>query len=108
MNLIDHGFIYPLCSLQAFPKAPHADCELRPDPEDACCQVMFCPDPDAPPRSASSASGAPSGDGGGGPDLNLKAVEPLPSPDGCVFKGESYAKGERFYDGCEQQCQCMG
>ena len=38
----------------------------------------------------------------------LKAVEPLPSPDGCVFKGESYAKGERFYDGCEQQCQCMG
>ena len=103
MNLIDHGFIYPLCSFQAFPKAPHADCELRPDPEDACCQVMFCPDPDAPPRSA-SASGAPSG--GGGDDL--KAVEPLPSPDGCVFKGESYAKGERFYDGCEQQCQCMG
>ena len=93
--------------MQAFPKAPHADCELRPDSEDPCCQVMFCPDPDATPRS--TASGAPSAGGGSGrdPDL-LRAVEPLPSPDGCVFKGESYAKGERFYDGCEQQCQCMG
>ena len=87
--------------LQVFPKASHADCELRPDPEDACCQVMFCPDPDAAPSGGGHDS--PSG----GDTDNLKAVEPLQF-DGCVFKGESYAKGERFYDGCEQQCQCMG
>lgn len=88
---------------QVFPKASHADCELRPDPEDSCCQVMFCPDPDAP----ASPSGGGGGGEGGGPASVLKAVEPLQF-DGCVFKGESYAKGERFYDGCEQQCQCMG
>ena len=80
--------------MQVFPEAS-PDCELRPDPEDPCCQVMFCPDPDAP----ASASG------GGG--ASLKAVEPLRF-DGCVFKNESHAKGDRFYDGCEQQCQCMG
>ena len=27
---------------------------------------------------------------------------------GCVFKNKTYAKDERFYDGCEQQCQCVG
>jgi hypothetical protein len=28
--------------------------------------------------------------------------------DGCVFKNATYGQGERFYDGCEQQCQCVG
>ena len=94
--------------LQVFPKASHADCELRPDPDDSCCQVMFCPDPDAPASPSGGGDGG-SGSGGGGPAGGsvLKAVEPLRF-DGCVFKGENYAKEERFYDGCEQQCQCMG
>lgn len=48
---------------------------------------MFCPDPNA--------------------DERLRPVEPMEF-DGCLFKNSSYAQGERFYDGCEQQCQCMG
>ncbi len=55
-------------------------------------QVMYCPDPDP----AEGEEAAP-----------LKPVEQVEF-DGCVFKNESYAKSERFYDGCEQQCQCMG
>ena len=64
-------------------------CELRTDPSDSCCQVMFCPDPN---------SSQPE---------QLQPVEALEF-DGCLFKNSSYAQGERFYDGCEQQCQCMG
>lgn len=46
---------------------------------------MYCPDPD---------------------DLNLK---PVPEPfEGCVLKNATYLQGQRFYDGCEQQCQCLG
>ena len=49
---------------------------------------MYCPDPSALD------------------DTDLKLV---PEPfDGCVFKNASYEKGQRFYDGCEQQCQCEG
>ena len=51
-------------------------------------QVMFCPDP---------AGGA------------MDGLKPIGLPfDGCVFKNGSYNQGERFYDGCESQCQCMG
>ncbi|XP_065563841.1 uncharacterized protein LOC136029404 isoform X2 [Artemia franciscana] len=28
--------------------------------------------------------------------------------DGCTFKGVTYRKGESFFDGCEQRCQCVG
>lgn len=76
----------PRC--KPLPAATEEKCELRPDAEDECCKVMYCPDP--------SAIG----------DQDLKPVA-LPF-DGCEFKNESYNQGERFYDGCEQQCQCMG
>ena len=63
-------------------------CELRVDAEDDCCSVMFCPDPDAKES-----------------DL----LRPVSLPfEGCLFKNATYNQGERFYDGCEQQCQCMG
>ncbi len=87
------------------PQAPPAEsglsseCELREDPSDPCCQVMFCP---APGSSGGAAGGAAGG------QLELRPVESLAEFDGCTFKNESYAQGERFYDGCEQQCQCMG
>ena len=36
-------------------------------------------------------------------------LKPVPEPfEGCVFKNATYDQGQRFYDGCEQQCQCMG
>ena len=46
---------------------------------------MYCPDPKAMD--------------------DLKVIEPFK---GCVFKNKTYAEGQRFYDGCEKQCQCMG
>lgn len=61
-------------------------CELRPDRDDECCKVMYCPDPSA-----------------------MDDLKPVPEPfEGCVFKNATYEKGHRFYDGCEKQCQCMG
>jgi hypothetical protein len=63
-----------------------SQCELKPDPEDACCQTMVCP-----PATN-----------------NTNILQPSLPFDGCVFKGATYQKEERFFDGCEQQCQCMG
>lgn len=82
-------------NVQVFSEEAPSDCELRPDPTDDCCQVMFCPDPNAP---------AVDEDGINRP---LKPIEQV-TLDGCTFKNATYAQGERFYDGCEQQCQCMG
>ena len=64
-------------------------CELSPDPDDSCCQVMVCP---------SRGESYP----------NVSILQPSLPSDGCQFKNETYSKEERWYDGCEQQCQCMG
>ena len=63
-----------------------SQCELKPDPEDPCCKTMVCP-----PATN-----------------NTNILQPSLPFDGCVFKGATYQKEERFFDGCEQQCQCMG
>lgn len=82
-----------LCQPRCKVLPPDADtddarCELRRDPEDDCCSVMFCPDPDA---------------------IESDLLKPVGLPfEGCLFKNATYNQGERFYDGCEQQCQCMG
>ena len=60
-------------------------CELTPDPNDSCCQIMVCP-------SVVSSS----------------VLQPSLPTDGCQFKNSTYSKDERWYDGCDQQCQCMG
>ena len=75
----------PRCKAPPPPAETPGKCELRTDPEDDCCKVMYCPSPD---------------------DSDLQPVG-LPF-DGCVFKNKTYELGQRFYDGCEQQCQCMG
>jgi len=61
-------------------------CELKPDPSDSCCKTMVCP-------SVSN---------------NTNILQPSLPFDGCVFKNNTYQQGQRFYDGCDQQCQCMG
>ena len=66
-------------------------CELSPDPEDACCQVMVCP---STPQGESYP--------------NVSILQPSLPSDGCEFKNATYAMEERWYDGCAQQCQCMG
>ena len=63
-------------------------CELKPDPNDDCCQIMVCP----------SVGGS----------NNVSILQPSLPSDGCLFKNSTYAKEERWYDGCDQQCQCMG
>eukprot|EP00096_Caligus_rogercresseyi_P011409 TRINITY_DN4478_c0_g1_i1.p1 TRINITY_DN4478_c0_g1~~TRINITY_DN4478_c0_g1_i1.p1 ORF type:complete len:1447 (-),score=380.43 TRINITY_DN4478_c0_g1_i1:293-4633(-) len=68
------------------PSATIEGCELRTDTEDDCCQVLYCPSPNS--------------------ENDLKPV--IVPFDGCIFKNASYRIKERFYDGCEQQCQCMG
>jgi len=79
----------PRCKV--LPEGATERCELRVDPDDSCCKVMHCPDPEAM-------------DG-----LKNPVAVQLSSPfDGCLFKNKTYAKDERFYDGCEQQCKCVG
>jgi len=85
------------------PTSLSSQCELRTDPRDECCKVMFCP--------ADTIGNKSDDDERDGDDDDMVAdrrpVALLPF-DGCVFKNRSYGPGERFYDGCEQQCQCMG
>ncbi len=74
----------PRC--KGLPEKVNDKCEIRKDPGDSCCEIMYCPDPEA-----------------------MDDLKPVPEPfEGCLFKNETYIQGERFYDGCEQQCQCMG
>ena len=76
--------LQPRC--KQLPEAENEKCEVRPHPEDACCKAMYCPDPDA-----------------------MDNLKPVPDPfEGCIFKNETYNPGQRFFDGCEQQCECMG
>ncbi|CAB4068326.1 Putative epidermal cell surface receptor [Lepeophtheirus salmonis] len=76
-------FCQPRC--KNIPSAKIEGCELRTDTEDDCCQVLYCPSPNS--------------------ENDLKPV--IVPFDGCIFKNESY-RISGFYDGCDQQCQCMG
>ncbi|XP_071522975.1 uncharacterized protein sas isoform X2 [Panulirus ornatus] len=74
---------------------PHEDgsetepgCEYLPDPEDSCCKLRVC---NSTSEAATDAARAPS----------------LPS-DGCTEGNITYARDEKFYKGCENQCICMG
>ena len=66
-----------------------AACQLKPDPADACCQTMVCPEDEAGAAQLSDAS----------------VRQPSLPSDGCQFKNSTYAREERWYDGCDQQCQ---
>ncbi|XP_042885309.1 uncharacterized protein LOC122261629 [Penaeus japonicus] len=74
---------------------PHEDgsetepgCEYLPDPKDSCCKLRVC---NSTSEAATDAARAPS----------------LPS-NGCTEGNITYAMNERFYNGCETQCTCMG
>ena len=84
MFYILQSFLQPRC--KQLPEVENVKCEVRPHPDDECCKVMYCPDPSA-----------------------MDDLKPVPEPfEGCIFKNSTYNQGQRFYDGCEQQCQCMG
>ncbi|KAK4294238.1 hypothetical protein Pmani_033123 [Petrolisthes manimaculis] len=67
---------------------PEPGCEYLPDPDDECCKLRVCNSTSA---AATDAARAPS----------------LPS-DGCTKGNVTYARNEKFYNGCETQCICMG
>ncbi|XP_047482174.1 uncharacterized protein LOC125034466 [Penaeus chinensis] len=74
---------------------PHEDgsetepgCEYLPDPKDSCCKLRVC---NSTSEAATDAARAPS----------------LPS-NGCTEGNITYAMNERYYNGCETQCTCMG
>ncbi|KAK3879842.1 hypothetical protein Pcinc_015624, partial [Petrolisthes cinctipes] len=67
---------------------PEPGCEYLPDPDDECCKLRVCNSSSA---AATDAARAPS----------------LPS-DGCTKGNVTYARNEKFYNGCETQCICMG
>lgn len=63
-------------------------CEYLPDPEDACCKLRKC-------NSTSEDAG------------DATRVSSMHT-DGCKIGNITYAKQEKFYKGCENQCTCMG
>ncbi|XP_042237938.1 LOW QUALITY PROTEIN: uncharacterized protein LOC121876666 [Homarus americanus] len=74
---------------------PHEDgsqtepgCEYIPDPKDHCCKLRVC---NSTSEAATDAARAPS----------------LPS-DGCTEGNITYARDEKFYNGCETSCTCLG
>ncbi|ODN02738.1 putative epidermal cell surface receptor, partial [Orchesella cincta] len=58
-------------------------CEIQKDPSDSCCEMLVC-------------HGTPLESG-------TRKDEPTIPDDGCVYKNKSYARDEKFYDGCESQ-----
>nr|XP_045611196.1 putative epidermal cell surface receptor isoform X12 [Procambarus clarkii] len=67
---------------------PEPGCKYLPDPQDSCCKLRTC---NSTSNAVGDATRAPS----------------LPS-DGCTDGNITYAKNEKFYNGCETQCICMG
>ena len=61
--------VQPRC--EVLPEEANKDCELRPDPKDSCCNVMYCPDPNT---------------------LGHDSKPVGLSFDGCVHKKNSYTK----------------
>ncbi|OXA60400.1 putative epidermal cell surface receptor [Folsomia candida] len=63
-------------------------CEIKKDPSDLeCCEMLVC---QGEPLQSGSRKDSPT----------------VPT-DGCLYKNTTYAKDEKFYDGCIQQCMCF-
>ncbi|CAG7714174.1 unnamed protein product, partial [Allacma fusca] len=80
----------PRCNFQRdeFKEIP-TGCEIKKDPSDSeCCEMLVCHG--EPLESASR-----------------KETPEIPN-DGCFYKNQTYAKDMKFFDGCEQQCMCLG
>ncbi len=62
-------------------------CEIQKDPSDNCCEMLVC-------------HGKPLESG-------TRKDDSTTLDDGCVYKNKTYARDEKFYDGCESQCMCF-
>lgn len=62
-------------------------CEIKKDPSDNCCEMLVC-------------HGKPLESG-------TRKDDSTTLDDGCVYKNKTYARDEKFYDGCESQCMCF-
>jgi len=92
-GLLKRYFIYlivfqPRCNYRRDEeKEIPAGCEVQKDPSDLeCCEMLVC-------------HGEPLKSG------TRKDIPTVPT-DGCVYKNKTYARDEKFYDGCDSQCMC--
>ncbi|XP_073819079.1 stranded at second transmembrane protein isoform X1 [Musca autumnalis] len=82
-------------------------CVFVKDPKDVCCQLEFCDvtlddHEQRPPPSAAHNS---IGDDGYG-FQEARDIDGAAGQGSCEYKGQVYAEGKQFHDGCEQLCLC--
>ncbi|XP_052816208.1 uncharacterized protein LOC128242861 isoform X2 [Mya arenaria] len=85
----------------------NAGCTMVPDPRDpACCLTPKCPT-DTGVFGTINGSGTPMPllPGTNPPITGSGTPAPSPAPV-CVYKGKSYAQGQRWQDGCQYECLC--
>ncbi|TMW48294.1 hypothetical protein DOY81_006625 [Sarcophaga bullata] len=83
-------------------------CVFVKDPKDVCCQLELCDvtlddhEQTPSPPTAHNSIGDEAGYGfQEGRDVDGAATDAI-----CEYKGEMYADGKQFHDGCEQLCIC--
>ncbi|XP_046570033.1 uncharacterized protein LOC124278355 [Haliotis rubra] len=111
------GFWRCLDRCKTYPTLPKDICWLIPDPSDACCQIPFCKfypkfpaiygtghpgtftTPPYHPKACCSPEHHPPGQ-----VRNCRCSSDLEAF--CVYKGQNYAQGQQWYDGCSMKCSC--
>ncbi|XP_061393214.1 putative epidermal cell surface receptor [Musca vetustissima] len=82
-------------------------CVFVKDPKDVCCQLEFCDVTldDHEQRPSPSAAHNSIGDDGYG-FQEARDIDGAGGQGSCEYKGQMYAEGKQFHDGCEQLCLC--
>ncbi|XP_078338507.1 uncharacterized protein LOC111134355 isoform X1 [Crassostrea virginica] len=74
-------------------------CTMTQDPNDACCQSVYCPiQPTAAPTKPGQVTPSP------GMPNPYTAPPPL---EVCVYNGQAYRQGQEWFDGCDKKCVCV-
>ncbi|XP_041376891.1 uncharacterized protein LOC121389362 [Gigantopelta aegis] len=88
-----------------FENIPKPWCWLIPDPQDSCCKVPFCDFTGNKTQFTGKASLPPFTFP---PVTTQPPTTPSTTPKAavCVYKSQSYSKGQMWYDGCSLKCTC--
>ncbi|GFR69726.1 collagen alpha-6(VI) chain [Elysia marginata] len=83
-----------------------AGCRLVKDPSNPCCEIPDCPA--VPPQQASTTVAPGPGVTTVSPRPGGPTDTPAPpsTPSVCVYKGQQYTQGQKWYDGCDYACEC--
>ncbi|XP_076113274.1 uncharacterized protein LOC143080959 isoform X2 [Mytilus galloprovincialis] len=72
-----------------------ASCRLTIDPKDSCCMIPSCAQPTPTPAPYL------------GPSTQTPPVTAKPDINACLYKGNVYTQGQKWYDDCDKVCVCQ-